>query len=76
MHTDVVKYFLELVCIDSESRNERKVVDKLKADLAAGCPSFEDEAFLSMAAMRVTFLRTLPAIRRKSPSSFVRTWIR
>ena len=47
MHTDVVKYFLELVCIDSESRNERKVADKLKADLAAlGAQVFEDEAFL------------------------------
>ncbi len=47
MHTDVVKYFLELVCIDSESGNERKVADKLKADLAAlGAEVFEDEAHL------------------------------
>lgn len=47
MHTDVVKYFLELVCIDSESKNERKVADKLKADLAAlGAEVFEDEAHL------------------------------
>ncbi|MGI6199080.1 MAG: M20/M25/M40 family metallo-hydrolase, partial [Candidatus Cloacimonadaceae bacterium] len=44
---DVVKYFLELVCIDSESGNERKVADKLKADLTAmGAEVFEDEAYL------------------------------
>lgn len=47
MNTDVVKYFLELVCIDSESGNERKVADKLKADLTAmGAEVFEDEAHL------------------------------
>lgn len=34
MHTDLVSYFLSLITIDSESRNERAIVDKLKADLS------------------------------------------
>ena len=33
MKNDVVSYFLELVSIDSESGNERAIVDKLKKDL-------------------------------------------
>ena len=33
MKNDVVCYFLELVSIDSESGNERAIVDKLKKDL-------------------------------------------
>lgn len=47
MQTDVVKYFLELVGIDSESKNERKVADKLIADLVSlGAEVFEDDAHL------------------------------
>jgi di/tripeptidase len=33
MKKDVVNYFLELIAIDSESKNERAVIDKLKLDL-------------------------------------------
>lgn len=49
MHTDVVKYFLELVGIDSESKNERKMADKLIADLKSlGADVFEDDAHLKI----------------------------
>ena len=45
MHDDVIRYFLELVAIDSESRDERAVIDRLKTDLAAlGAEVFEDDA--------------------------------
>lgn len=46
MQTDVVQYFLELVAIDSESKNERAMADKIKADLTAmGAQVNEDEAY-------------------------------
>lgn len=45
MHDDVIRYFLELVAIDSESRDERAVTDRLKADLAElGADILEDDA--------------------------------
>lgn len=47
MHNDVVKYFLQLVAIDSESRNERGMIDALKIDLEAlGCIVEEDDCQL------------------------------
>ncbi len=33
MHNDVVKYFMSLIAIDSESKNERAMMDILRADL-------------------------------------------
>ena len=33
MQNDVVSYFLDLVAIDSESKKERAIADKLKKDL-------------------------------------------
>lgn len=45
MQTDVVKYFMELVAIDSESKNERAMADRIKADLASmGAEVSEDDA--------------------------------
>ncbi|MDD3143307.1 MAG: M20/M25/M40 family metallo-hydrolase [Candidatus Cloacimonetes bacterium] len=45
MHDDVIRYFLELVAIDSESRDERAVIDRLKSDLAElGADILEDDA--------------------------------
>lgn len=45
MQTDVVKYFMELVSIDSESKNERAMADKIKADLISmGAEVTEDSA--------------------------------
>ncbi len=35
MNTDVVQYFLDLIAIDSESKDERAMADRLKADLAS-----------------------------------------
>ncbi len=45
MNNDVIRYFLELVAIDSESRDERAVIDRLKSDLAKlGAEISEDDA--------------------------------
>ena len=33
MQKDIVSYFLELIAIDSESQNERAMIDRLKQDL-------------------------------------------
>ncbi len=45
MHDDVIRYFLELVAIDSESRDERALIDRLKKDLTElGADSLEDDA--------------------------------
>lgn len=44
MQSDVVKYFLELVAIDSESKNERAMADRVKLDLAElGAEVWEDD---------------------------------
>ncbi|HNZ06668.1 MAG TPA: M20/M25/M40 family metallo-hydrolase [Candidatus Cloacimonadota bacterium] len=45
MQTDVVKYFMELVAIDSESKNERAIADRIMADLISlGAQVYEDDA--------------------------------
>jgi len=47
MQTDVVKYFMELIAIDSESKNERAMADRIKADLLdLGAEVTEDQAHL------------------------------
>lgn len=44
MQNDVISYFLSLVAIDSESRDERRMIDTLKADLEAlDCTVEEDD---------------------------------
>jgi tripeptide aminopeptidase len=46
MQDDVVNYFLELISIDSESGDERTIIDHLKEDLKAlGAIVEEDDAF-------------------------------
>ncbi|HRY83361.1 MAG TPA: M20/M25/M40 family metallo-hydrolase [Candidatus Cloacimonadota bacterium] len=45
MQTDISKYFIELVSIDSESRDERAIADKLIADLKElGAEVTEDDS--------------------------------
>lgn len=45
MQNDVISYFLRLVAIDSESKNERGMIDALKLDLEElGCEVEEDDA--------------------------------
>jgi tripeptide aminopeptidase len=44
MSSNLVNYFLELVQIDSESKNERAIVDRLKADLVNLGFSVEEDA--------------------------------
>lgn len=47
MQSDVVKYFLELVAIDSESKNERAMADRVKQDLMEmGAEVWEDDCHL------------------------------
>lgn len=43
MQNDVVAYFLELVAIDSESKNERAMADRLTADLRALGATVEED---------------------------------
>ncbi|MDD2596645.1 MAG: M20/M25/M40 family metallo-hydrolase [Candidatus Cloacimonetes bacterium] len=44
MQNDVIQYFLQLVTIDSESLNERRMIDALKIDLEElGCIVEEDD---------------------------------
>lgn len=48
MNDDVIRYFLELVGIDSESRNERAMIDRLKKDMTElGAEISEDDAATS-----------------------------
>ncbi|MDD4223520.1 MAG: M20/M25/M40 family metallo-hydrolase [Candidatus Cloacimonetes bacterium] len=45
MNDNVIRYFLELVAIDSESRDESAMIDRLKRDLGAlGAELWEDDA--------------------------------
>ena len=47
MQDDVVNYFLELISIDSESGDERAIIDHLKEDLKAlGAIVDEDDAYI------------------------------
>ena len=47
MQDEVVNYFLELISIDSESGDERAIIDRLKADLKAlGAKVEEDDAYI------------------------------
>lgn len=46
MKTDIAEYFMELVSIDSESRNERHIADRIIMDLRAlGAEVNEDDAY-------------------------------
>ncbi len=64
-------YFIELVRIDSESRNERGMVDKLTADLEAmGASVMEDEAGVFTGGNAGNIFARLPGTVDKAPLLF------
>ena len=71
MNTDVIQYFLELIAIDSESRDERAMIDRLKADLAAlGATVTEDDSQLSTQGNAGNLHALIPGKIDKKPILF------
>ncbi len=71
MHKDVVSYFLELIAIDSESRNERAMADRLKADLESlGATVSEDDCQTSTGGNAGNLYALIPGRIRKKPILF------
>ncbi|HHV37360.1 MAG TPA: M20/M25/M40 family metallo-hydrolase [Candidatus Cloacimonetes bacterium] len=68
MQNEVVSYFLELVAIDSESLNERGMIDRLKIDLEElGAETFEDECHLQTGGNAGNLYGYLPGNIDKTP---------
>lgn len=71
MQEKVVQYFLELVKIDSESRNERAMTDKLKQDLMAlDFHVEEDDSHLKTGGNAGNIYAFLPGKRDMDPLLF------
>ena len=69
MQNDVISKFLRLVAIDSESLNERGMIDVLKADLAdLDAEIFEDDCHTKTGAMQAIYMRLFPVISPKIQS--------
>lgn len=68
MQNDVVKYFLHLVTIDSESLNERGMIDFLKKDLEElGAQTYEDKCHLETGGNAGNLYGYLPGNIDKAP---------
>jgi len=71
MQHTVSEYFLELVRIDSESRNERAMADRLKADLKAlGFEVEEDQSHLQIGGNAGNIYAFLPGKKEMEPLLF------
>ncbi|HNT52029.1 MAG TPA: M20/M25/M40 family metallo-hydrolase [Candidatus Syntrophosphaera sp.] len=71
MHPDVIQYFLDLVAIDSESKNERAMIDRLKADLQAlGATVEEDSCHLQTGGNAGNLYAFFPGQINKAPILF------
>ncbi|MBW6513499.1 MAG: M20/M25/M40 family metallo-hydrolase [Candidatus Syntrophosphaera sp.] len=71
MNTDVVQYFLELLAIDSESRDERAMVDRLIADLKAlGAVVEEDDCHKTSGGNAGNIHALFPGRKDKKPVLF------
>ncbi len=71
MNSDVVQYFLELIAIDSESRDERAMVDRLKDDLCSlGAQVDEDKCHLQTGGNAGNIYALLPGTVDKKPILF------
>lgn len=71
MHPDVIQYFLDLVAIDSESKNERAMIDHLKADLQAlGATVEEDSCHLQTGGNAGNLYAFFPGRIDKDPILF------
>lgn len=71
MQSDVVKYFLELVAIDSESKNERAMADRVMADLREmGATVSEDDCHAKTGGNAGNILATFAGDVSKPPILF------
>lgn len=71
MQSDVVKYFLELVAIDSESRNERAMADRVIADLIEmGATVSEDDCYIVTGGNAGNVFATIPGDVDRPPVMF------
>ncbi len=71
MTNDVIQYFLELVAIDSESRDERAMMDRLKADLEElGAKVEEDDAHLKTGGNAGNLYAFIPGSVDRKPILF------
>ncbi|HNW25128.1 MAG TPA: M20/M25/M40 family metallo-hydrolase [Candidatus Cloacimonas sp.] len=68
MQNDVVSYFLELIAIDSESKNERAIADKLKKDLKElGAIVEEDDCGAKIDGNAGNLYAYFPGVTNKKP---------
>jgi tripeptide aminopeptidase len=71
MQSDVVSYFLELVAIDSESKNERAMADRITADLKAlSAVVEEDESHLKTGGNAGNIFARFPGKEGEKPILF------
>ncbi|MFO8144898.1 MAG: M20/M25/M40 family metallo-hydrolase [Candidatus Syntrophosphaera sp.] len=71
MTNEVTRYFLELVAIDSESKDERAMMDRLKADLEElGAKVEEDSAHLKTGGNAGNLYALIPGSVDKKPILF------
>jgi len=71
MQDEVVNYFLELISIDSESGDERAIIDRLKADLKAlGAKVEEDDAYVLTGGNAGNLYAQIPGNLNKKPILF------
>ena len=71
MRNDVVEYFLELIGIDSESKDERAMIDRLKSDLAElGARIEEDDCHQSSGGNAGNLYAYIPGNVNKAPVLF------
>lgn len=71
MSDNLVNYFLDLVQIDSESRNERAIVDRLKSDLTImGFEVEEDKSHLNTGGNAGNIYAYLPGKKQCKPILF------
>ena len=71
MSNDVVNYFLELIAIDSESKDERAMADRVKADLEAlGATVEEDSIHLKTGGNAGNLHALIPGRIDKQPILF------
>lgn len=71
MQNDVISYFLRLVAIDSESLNERAMIDALKGDLIElGADLMEDECYKNTGGNAGNLYAFFPGTIDKEPILF------
>ncbi|MDZ4121907.1 MAG: M20/M25/M40 family metallo-hydrolase, partial [Candidatus Cloacimonadaceae bacterium] len=71
MKRDIVKYFMELAAIDSESKDERRIADRLIEDLKLmGADVYEDKTHEKTAGNAGNILATFKGKLDKAPILF------